>query len=783
MPTSATLMEKFQLIRRFFTVYSRMPKERALRQEQASILFYTIFLFCMLGSGSATLFTFAFDGWRDPPISACYAILIGLYLVLLFGGFRWRRRPDEIAFIRNSVRVLCCIGVVWGILVNLFAGRATADQHGILIGLIMALVSAPMLGVPLSAALAFFVPITLCCSIAILFALQPIEYVAVLSFIGFLVFAFTGLVYMNKTIMDRLTDRLNLQREHEIVRVFLREYEEVSSDWLWETDEHGRLRNVGVRMADALRQPAAVLETIGLGALSIVEDGEDGAQALLLDAFRRRSAFRDLAIAVRIGESRAWLSLTGHPVYDETGVFRGFRGIGSDITQARAARRQIEFLASHDGLTRLLNRQSFVAAVETACAANHGPFALLLIDLDDFKAVNDDLGHLAGDQLLETVATRLCRHLRDGDQAARIGGDEFAIMRRCDDGADALRIAELLQREIQLDAAGGTPLLASGASIGIAVFPEHGETTEPLMKRADLALYTAKNRGKAVCCLFEQAMETDYLGRLRLLSELATALDQGQIFVEYQPIIDIATGQLVSTEALARWSHPVHGVLTAGSFIPSAESSDLIERLGERVLRLACLAAMGWDDEIPVAVNLSPKQLRSGRFVATLDACLAESGLPADRLTLEVTESVFLGSSARAIGQLDAIRARGVRIVLDDFGTGYSSLTYLRRFDVDGIKIDASFIRDLPGSRKVSAIVRTIGRLASDMNIYVTAEGVETPEQLRWLRNNGIAFAQGFLLGRSGVSPRIALMLARGAAPEGTLPADPSVSLAAQASP
>ena len=224
------------------------------------------------------------------------------------------------------------------------------------------------------------------------------------------------------------------------------------------------------------------------------------------------------------------------------------------------------------------------------------------------------------------------------------------------------------------------------------------------MRRADLALYRAKERGKNATYLFEFELEHEYLGRMRLQAELAFALDKGQIFLHYQPIVDVRSGKIVSVEALVRWRHPTRGVLTAGVFMPGAEASDLMERLGEYVLRLACYSAATWQRPVPVAVNLSPKQLRSGRFVSILKSCLMESGLLPGRLSLEMTETVFLASSERTVSQLDAVRALGVRIILDDFGTGYSSLTYLRGFDVDGIKIDASFTRDLPGSQKVARL-------------------------------------------------------------------------------
>ncbi|MCQ8278080.1 EAL domain-containing protein [Acetobacteraceae bacterium KSS8] len=728
-----------------------------MRQEQAAILLTTTYLFAALGSGSATLFSIAFDGWASGPIAIAYSAVLGSYIAMILNGLRWRRKQNHVAFIKSTVFLLFLLGIAWGALVNLFALGARLDQQGTLIGLVMALVSAPMLGVPLSAALAFFLPISIACSIVIVFLITPIEYVAVLSFLGFLVFAITGFVSMNKTIMDRLVARLKLQREHEIVRVFLREYEEVSSDWLWESDANHRLRNVAPQLVEALNTTATRLENLDLFRIARTDiAGSEGES--VAEAMRNGTAFRDRQIAVRGTDGPRWLNVTGHPVHDDKGVFLGYRGIGSDITAAYLNRQQIEFMARHDGLTRLLNRPAFVS--ETDAVLSRQPnqsHALMLIDLDDFKQVNDDLGHASGDALLKTVAARLREHLQPSEVAARIGGDEFAVLIRVQDQPSAAARAASLCVALQIEGGAPNSSLPTSASIGVAISPTHGTRLDQLMRRADFALYEAKNQGKGAPCFFEMRMENAFLSRQRLLSELATALDQGQIFAEYQPIADVSSGQIVSAEALVRWAHPTRGKLAAGSFVLAAEGSDLIEPLGARMLKLACRAAGTWQTRIPVSVNLSPRQLRSGRFVPILTECLAETGLPPHRLILEVTETVFLDTPSRIIQQLDLIRAMGVRLVLDDFGTGYSSLTYLRRFDVDGIKIDASFVRDLPHSRKVGAIVRTIGRLASDMNIYVTAEGVETEEQLRWLRGNGIAFAQGFLLGRPADDPFVAM--------------------------
>ena len=747
----AAISQRWRALREIFLSYHGTENEGPIQQEQATLLLGVTLLFALLGIGSCTLFTFAFEKHLNRGIILTDCVIILLYIGLVAGGLRWKRCRDDVAFIGLSVKFLTGLGLAWGVLVNLFAANANSDQQGILVGLIMALVSTPMLAVPLSAALAFYLPISILCSIAIL--LQPIQVAAIYSFFGFLGFALTGLLYMNKAILERSIGRLNLRKEHRTVSLFLREFEEVSSDWLWETNRDGVLCNVSDRMAAVLEVDKAQLQNLSVFDIPSRRANEEDDFCNVVLFMNKRTAFKDAVLSVFIGGSVRWLSLTGHPVYDDTGGFLGYRGIGSDVTEARTGRQRIEFLASHDGLTGLLNWKAFVDEVDAACgglASDH--FALLLIDLDNFKGINDDLGHLAGDDVLRSVADRICASIRPRDIGGRIGGDEFAVLLNGVEEADALEIAGRITKALSAPLSINTLAITPWGSVGVSLYPVHGTDTEALIRRADLALYRAKERGKKVACLFEPEFEHEHLGRMRLQAELLSALDEEQLFLHYQPIIDVRSGDIVSVEALVRWRHPTRGVLTAGAFIAGAETGELMERLGEYVLRLACDAAAGWRNPLPVAVNLSPRQLRSGKFVGVLKACLMESGLPPSRLSLEVTETVFLVSTERTVSQLDAIRNLGVRIVLDDFGTGYSSLTYLRGFDVDGIKIDASFTRDLPGSQKVAAIVRTIGRLASDMNIYVVAEGVETIEQLNWLHGNGIAFAQGYLLGRPGES-------------------------------
>ncbi len=725
--------------------------QRSLQREHASILSGVITLFAILGPVSSLFFTLDFRSRMDAPLVASCATTIALYAALVASALRWMGLRDDGPFIRKSVILFSGLGVSWGVLVNLFALHGTPDQQGELIGLIMTLVSTPMLGVPLPVALAFFAPISIFCALAIVYTLQPIHSLAVYSFFGFLVFTLFGLIYINRTILERALTRLSLQREHETVSLFLREYQEESSDWLWETDASGSLRNLSPRMMVALSKTIVEPGDISLVDLIGAAD-QSGSNGLCLSTLMQgRVAFRDLVLPFAADDQVRWVQLTGHPLYRETGEFYGYRGIGSDITEARRAAQQIEFLASRDGLTGLMNRKCFVEGISLACADHlvaGSSFILVMVDLDAFASVNDDLGHMVGDALLRTVGDRLQEVLRPTDLSSRIGGDEFAVLLR----NVAPREAELLTSRIRNALHARLPVegtvLHPKASMGAALFPEHGQDTEQLMRAADLALNHAKSKGKGHSCLFEPWMEVGYQKRIRLEAELLLAIEGDEIFLDYQPIFDTVTREIVSVEALVRWKHPVRGVLTPGEFVPYAESNNLIEQLGAHVLRLACVEVASWQNRLPVAVNVSPKQFRAGSFVTTVEKSLAESGLPVNQLTLEVTETVFLNASDHTIQQLNELRALGIRIVLDDFGTGYSSLAYLRSFDVDGIKIDQSFTRDLPEARKVAAIVRTISRLASEMAVYVIAEGVETEPQFKWLFDNGIAFAQGYLLSR-----------------------------------
>ncbi|WP_027516014.1 bifunctional diguanylate cyclase/phosphodiesterase [Bradyrhizobium sp. WSM1417] len=426
-----------------------------------------------------------------------------------------------------------------------------------------------------------------------------------------------------------------------------------------------------------------------------------------------------------------------------------------DITERRKAEARIAHMALHDGLTNLPNRALHQERLGEALGSGNAAgkrVAVLCIDLDLFKNVNDSFGHPMGDCLLKQVADRLRSRVASNNLAARLGGDEFGIILADDTSPKqasdfAAGLISMLSEPYEID---GNQVVI-GASIGIALSPGDGTSSEELMRNADMALYRAKQDGRGTQRFFEREMDHQVQRRRELELDLRRAYANGEFELHYQPLVDVALDKISGFEALLRWHHPEKGMISPAEFIPVAEDIGLIVSLGEWVLREACNEAVKWPSEIKVAVNLSPAQFRSRNLVQVVISALANSGLSPKRLELEITESVFLAETEANLAILHKLRELGVSISLDDFGTGYSSLSYLRSFPFDKIKIDRSFVKDLAKRSDCVAIVRAISGLGRSLNITTTAEGVETTEQLDWLRAEGCNEVQGFLF--SGARP------------------------------
>jgi diguanylate cyclase (GGDEF)-like protein len=438
-------------------------------------------------------------------------------------------------------------------------------------------------------------------------------------------------------------------------------------------------------------------------------------------------------------------------------------GVIDDVTERKAAAAKIARLAHYDPLTGLPNRTLFREQLERELSfvRRGAQLAVLYLDLDHFKSINDTLGHPVGDELLKAVAARLRGCLRECDLIARLGGDEFAIVHtQLQHPKDAEVLAQRLRETVTNAAYDLTGhQTTTDVSIGIALSPADGTEIDELVKHADLALYGAKAEGRANYRYFEPAMNARMRQRRGLEIDLRSALANGEFDLHYQPFINLQTESIVGCEALLRWNHPERGMIPPLEFISVAEETGLINAIGDWVLRRACTEAMNWPDHVSVAVNVSPMQFRSPGLALAVAASLAASGLPARRLELEVTESVLMQNNEATLATLHQIRNLGVRISMDDFGTGYSSLSYLRSFPFDKIKIDRSFIGDLAKGDNAVAIVQAILDLAKSLKMTTTAEGVETAAQQSLLQAAGCNEMQGYLFSRPKPAAEIAELL------------------------
>jgi diguanylate cyclase (GGDEF)-like protein len=521
---------------------------------------------------------------------------------------------------------------------------------------------------------------------------------------------------------------------------------------------------VGVQLSNTIREAHRDLIAMQATALRLARDGDrDGARALLegpefnyleavyaagLDAFGRDlmslSATRTRNLYEQAWREAGALAVSLILLVTVVVAARGH-------TRLQAALTVTEQVARTDALTGLPNRRQLHEALNTALMmeprrGEH--IAVLLLDLDRFKAINDTLGHAGGDALLVAVAARLREIEREGAVIARLGGDEFAIVASCGEGrSSADDLARLVLARLQEPFVLGGQEIRIGGSIGVACAPEHGQTGAQLFGRADLALYRAKAEGRNAHRVFDAAMDAAVAEREQLEVELRVALARDEFVLHYQPIADLGTGRIAGREALLRWQHPTRGLVAPGAFIPLAEETGVIVEVGAWALRQACLDAASWPDPMRVAVNVSAVQFQTGGLAPAVAAALLVSGLAPDRLELEITETVLLQDSVTLSSTLDALRGLGVRLALDDFGTGYSSLSYLRRFPFDKIKIDRAFTASITDPA-TAAIVGAIVTLSTSLGARVTAEGVETEAQWEAMRYQGCHEGQGFLIGR-----------------------------------
>jgi diguanylate cyclase (GGDEF)-like protein/PAS domain S-box-containing protein len=529
----------------------------------------------------------------------------------------------------------------------------------------------------------------------------------------------------------------------------------LSSDWYWELDAQYRYSRLEGR-----RNNVQATQNAFLGRHMWDTDfelqapgGWDGHRQLLAE----QKPFRDVTMYRMLPNgSPYYISISAEPMFDADSEFAGYRGVSREITHQKIAEQRIEYLATHDALTGLPNRVMFSQLLSQAILTARRyerRFAVLFVDLDRFKFVNDSLGHGVGDKLLQELAGRFRRVLRASDVLARISGDEFVLLihEAKDSAQTAAAARKILSSAIK-------PFLLNGqecrvtASIGIAMFPGDGEDEQSLMKNADSAMYYAKEQGKNNFQFYSQDIKSSSLERLSLETHLRHALEHHEFSLHYQAKLDLQNGAITGVEALLRWENPVLGAVSPNHFIPVAEETGLIVPIGKWVLRTACAQIVAWQKmglpPICVAVNLSPRQFANERLLSEIAEVLKETGIPPHLLELEITEGMVIGDTAAAVHLLTAIKHLGVRLAIDDFGTGYSSLGQLKNFPIDTLKVDRSFIRDIVTNAEDKAITEAIIAIGKTLSMTVIAEGVETLEQEAFLRSHACDEIQGYYFSR-----------------------------------
>ena len=560
----------------------------------------------------------------------------------------------------------------------------------------------------------------------------------------------------NRRLIEDVTARERAEKALLHSEQRFRQLVSMSSDWYWEQD--AELRFTMITGGFTEKSGVAVQGLIGKTRWEYVPgllDSDSGRAHLA--KMQAREAFNDLEYQVVDDDGNArWFCVNGEPVFDEAGVLTGYRGTGSDITERKLTEQRVHHVAQHDVLTGLPNRsllQDRLGQSIAFASRSNRLVWVMLIDLDRFKFVNDSMGHKAGDVLLMTVAARLSSALRDTDTVARLSGDEFvAIVAEDHDQQLTPEVVQRVMDSVAQPVMLGTKEFFVTCSIGVAVYPSEGTPADSLIEHADIAMYSAKKMGRNNFQFYTPAMNEESLERVRIEGALRNALERNEFVLHYQPQVDLKTGQIVGMEALIRWQHPELGVVPPNRFIGIAEETGLIVQIGAWVLRTACAQNKAWQDaglgRLRVAVNLSARQFGAADLIAGLESVLIDTALDPDCLEIELTESLFMSDVTPAVELLHRMKSLGVNLSIDDFGTGFSSLSYLSRFPIDVLKIDRSFVADITIDANDAAIVTSIIALAHNLKLAVIAEGVETLEQLDYLRSHGCDEMQGYYFSR-----------------------------------
>ena len=731
---------------------------------------YVPFNIGLLVLNAAALTAMLGDGRRSLALTGAGAAALIVVMAMRWRFRRRNHREAEVgqrAFWMASFEIVA-FGLGGSALLALAMARVDSDGQAMLVmfATVAMVASAfatavmPAAGIGLVTIIAATTVLALPAGTPVLHGLLPVGFATLVALMARSIIARTA------AMMDRMRTESENAEQSDVIGLLLREFETNGSDWLFEIDAHGLLMRVSPRLAEVAGRSRERL--IGTRLIAMLGDARLGsvsvaAVAELTRQFAAQRPIRDCIVPVAAAGETRWWQLSATPKLDATGHFTGYRGVGADVTEVRAAQDHISRLARYDPLTGLANRgflrDTITAALRAAHAAGDA-CALLFIDLDRFKLVNDSIGHHAGDALLREVASRLRAALGEQADIGRLGGDEFAVLlsHSSTEAAEAASRAIVAGLALPFELDGH--VVSIGASVGFAIGPADGASVDLLLRSADLALYEVKGTGRGHACRFVPAIQEKADERRALEFDLRGALERGELALAFQPVVEASDERIVGFEALLRWHHPTLGTIAPLKFIPIAEETRLIVPIGAWVIEEACRWAARWPAAIRIAVNLSPAQFDDRNLAQIVRNALADHRILPERLELEITESLFLHEQPSTTAMLAELKAIGVRFALDDFGTGYSSLGYLHKAEFSRIKIDSSFVQRATTSGNESvAIIRAIVALAGNLGMMTTAEGTETRAEFEAIRALGCHQVQGYLFGRP-MSPEAATELA-----------------------
>jgi diguanylate cyclase (GGDEF)-like protein len=691
---------------------------------------------------------------------ACVVIGYGL---LVLQARSWLLSPDkETAYPKSMVRfqlILLLLGFCWAIILIVAIRVGTPDQRGMIYALAIALISTTMISGPARYALSFWAPITLGAYVAFI-ADAPTFFMPILiALTAYSLLSLFSILSLNAKMFERELNLVEVANQRDTIGLLLRDFQEGSGSFLWESNANLRVAQFSDQIDLTTGHIGNVLAAIATppGAAEPLQSSESLKQIAV--AMRERAPFKDVVIRAYTKSGARWWSIAGKPVFNDDQIFTGYRGLCTDVTEREDYRQRIEFNANRDYLTKTYNRAAFTRILAELCTppilSNTGTpqtSALLCLDLDRFKTVNDNYGHAIGDRLLLAVAGRIGACVRGQDHVFRLGGDEFAVLLPQASEAEAIAVAQRLIKALiepfRLTSLATSVSVTIGVSIGIALTPTDSNNPEILHHCADLALYRAKSTGGNHCCCYDAALDDRHSRNQTLQLELSRAVERNQLSLVFQPIVNLQTGAIVAAEALLRWTHPAFGNIPPDRFVPMLEQIGQVGVVGDLVKDCAFRTAARIRPDIAIAINLSALQLADPDLPARIAENLARNALPAPRIEFEVTETSLLDDDPQKLSMLHAIRALGCRIALDDFGTGYSSLRLLDKFPFDKLKIDGSFIHDPADSDRRTHILASMIELGHKLGITVTGEGIETAEQAARLAALGCHDGQGFLFSR-----------------------------------